>query len=673
MNLSRLQCQRLFASLLLAGLAQRMTSAARADDTRWFRLNGLPLASLGMEVEGSTETTRVSGNESTYDHLFLTPLLGLQTSGSIYHPNLLAFDVNGELGWGWDSTTARSSGFNRTRNESAELNRYFAQITLLQAKPYNASFFASQDHTFRDYGTFDTFTVDSERYGGRINWNRANLSLNTDFGYRDEKSSGLNDASEIAETYFNFVGLNQRHYGQTTLTFRFNQFDNLFNYGNQTTSMNQSVGLSDSETFGRRHQITASTGLSFGHSSYSGRESDTFNANEHFNINHRPRLDSFLMLDFAHNHLHPETQSRMQGTYGLRHQLFESLTSNLDAHGSHQENHGALSSSTTDRYGLGLYENYTKRLRSWGRLTAGAGIVADHEEDNANGTIFTSIDESHLLYLPTSPNYRPVYLNRPRVIAGTIVVNVGGDVLLESTDYQVVTSGELTEIRLLVPPSSHLQSLLLASDNLTVLATYQSASLNNASFESLNGSAQVRLDLPGGVGLYSRANWMENNAPAEILVQTLTDFVGGVDYSWHWLRAGAEYENYDSNFTQYQAFRCYQNFDFRLDPKSTLNFNFNETFYSYPGGRDQTQYQFLARYTSRLWTDFSWYLEGGLMIQEVLGTDQLQGSARTGFSWRRGKLSVRAGYEYNAQTTSSGLWTEEREKQRLFGYMKRTF
>ncbi len=673
MKFTKLHRHPIFTSLLLAGIAQRMAPSARAEEPRWFRLNGIPEASVGMEVESSTETTRIGGSESSYEHMFITPLVGLQTSGSIYHPNLLTFDLNGELGWGWDSMTSKNTGATQTRNESDQLNRYFAQINLLQAKPYNASFFASQDHTFRDYGTFDTFTVDSERYGGRINWNKENLSLNTDFGYRDEKSTGLNDSSEIAETYFNFVGLNRRKNGQTAATFRFDQFDNIFNSGSKTGTMNESIGLSDSETFGRRNQITSATGISFGHSEYSGQASDTINANENVSIRHRPHLDSYLMLDFAHNHLHPETQSRLQGTYGLRHQLFDSLTSNLDAHGSHQENTSVLSSSTSDRYGLGLYESYTKRLRSWGRLTAGMGIVADHEEDNSTGTIFTSIDESHVLYVPTSPSYRPVYLNRPRVVPGTIQVNVAGDVLIESTDYQTVTSGELTEIRLIVPVSSHLQSLLLSSDNLIVLVTYQSASLNNASFESLNGTAQVRLDLPGGVGIYSRANWMENNAPAEILVQTLTDLVGGVDYSWHWMRAGAEYENYDSNFTQYTAYRFYQNFDFRIDSKSTLNFNFNETFYNYPDGRDQNQYQFLTRYSSQLWATFSWYIEGGLMIQEVLGTDQLQGSARTGFNWRRGKLTVRAGYEYNAQTSSSGLWTEEREKHRFFGYMKRTF
>lgn len=665
--------RQLVTSLMLAALGHRLTAVARAEEPRWFKLNGMPQASLGMEVEGSTETTRIGGNESTYDHLFLTPLLGLQTSGSIYHPNLLAFDLNGDFGYGWDSTTTRSSSGSRSRHENDQLQRYFAQIVLLQAKPYNASFFASQDHTFRDYGTFDTYTVDSERYGGRMNWNTKNLSLNTEFGYRNESATGLMDTSEISETYFNFMGLHRRKSGQTTLTFRLDQFENTFNLGKQTTTMNESVGISDAETFGARKHITAATGLSFGHSQYAGRESETINANEHISVRHRPRLDSYLMLDFGHNHLHPETQSRLQGVYNLRHQLYESLTSNADIHGNHQENNGLQSASTTDRYGAGVFENYTKRLKSWGRLTAALGFVLDHEDDDSSGTVFTSIDESHLLYLPTSSDFRPVFLNRPRVLPGSIQVHVNGDVLILASDYQVITSGELTEIRLLVPTSSHLQSLLQGNESLTVAVTYQSSSLNNASFESFSASAQIRLDYHDVLGVYGRLNWMDNNAPSDVLVQRLTDLVAGVDFRWEWLRAGAEYESYDSNFSKFEALRFFQNLDFRLSGRSTVNVNFNESFYHYPAGREQTQYQFLVRYNARLWSSFQWYVEGGMMWQDVFGSDQLQGSARTGFSWTRGKLTVRAGYEYNTQSSTTGVWTEEREKHRLYGYMKRQF
>jgi len=66
-------------------------------------------------------------------------------------------------------------------------------------------------------------------------------------------------------------------------------------------------------------------------------------------------------------------------------------------------------------------------------------------------------------------------------------------------------------------------------------------------------------------------------------------------------------------------------------------------------------------------------VEGGYSIQDVLGTEELLGSARTGLSWSRGKLSVRTGYEYNSQYTSSSQWTQELVKNHFYAYLKRTF
>ena len=199
-------------------------------------------------------------------------------------------------------------------NESDQLLRYLVQVNLLQEKPYNASFYAAQDHTYRDYGSFETFTVDSTRYGGRMNWNDDDfMSLNTDFGYQDETDTGLQDTSEVTETFFNFPGLNKRQSGQTTVTARWDMFDNTLNFGNEVTSMDESVGIADSETFGRRKQITASSGATFSHAEYTGEQLDTINATENVNINHTPTLDSFLLFNYEYDNLQSATESSIPG------------------------------------------------------------------------------------------------------------------------------------------------------------------------------------------------------------------------------------------------------------------------------------------------------------------------------------------------------------------------
>ena len=720
MNVLRLHRYRWLAGLVVVGIMQRLDPWARAEDTVWLKSNGpfatvpwnpygsstawlelnnplfiapwnpyagsgwllldyLPMTSTGVDVDASHENNRVGGTTSTYNHLFVTPFVGFGSSGSIYHPNLISYNITSELGWGWDHTSTTSPGFKQTQNGSDFMNRYLAQVNLLPSKPYNASFFAAQDHTYQDYGSFDTFTVDSTRYGGRLSEDTGTLSLNADFGYRNENDSGFTGDSEISETYLNFVGIQKRPSGQTTLTYHINQYDNTLNSSNSpgstVSSLTQSVGASDSESFGQHKQITATTGATYSESQYSGQQLDAVNATENVNFNHSPKLDSFLMFNFGTYQLHPATADNLQGSYTVRHQLYESLTSSPDVHGSYSDNSNPTSSSSTDRYGVGLYEGYTKRLTSQAHLSAGLGGIVDHEDDHSSGGVATIIDEPHQLYLPTSPSFRPVYLNQPNVVPGSIQVTAGGSLLVAGTDYQVITSGDLTQIQLIVPPSSHVLSLLGGNPNagLLVLATYESDSLNNASYEIYTASGQIRVDLFDHYGVYGRWNWSGNNAPSGTVVQSLTDVVIGGDYTLKWLRAGVEYEDYNCNFSQYQAARAFQNFNFRLDDKSTLGLNFNQSFYRYSDGGTQSQFLSLCRYNIQIFTSLAWYVEGGGSAQNILGTDSFQGAARTGINWSRGKLSVRTGYEYNNQYTSTGSWSQDLVKNRFFLYLKRVF
>jgi hypothetical protein len=333
-------------------------------------------------------------------------------------------------------------------------------------------------------------------------------------------------------------------------------------------------------------------------------------------------------------------------------------------HGNYQDYSGSGNSSTYDLYGLGSSENYTKRLGPWGRLTLGGQVNADHQDQNSYGDILTTIGESHQLFLAGIP----VFLSRPDVIQSSVVVLGPGNIPTQlNVDYTLVQVGDLTQIQL-VGTSAVLH------DGGTVTVTYESTSLFTASFDSLNASAQIRLDLFGKFGIYGRLNWLDNNAPPQVLTQTLTDLIGGADYSWRWLRTGAEYEDYDSNYNQYHALRCFQNLNFQLTLASTWGVTLNQSLYHYGSGGEQDQYQFLTRYNVQFLSSLSWFVEGGYNLQEVLGTEEWMDSARTGLTWSRGKLSVRTGVEYNSQNISSPNQPSQKYMaSRVYLYLKRTF
>ena len=679
-----LSCFRLLAAGLLLFLGRAEAQWVSEEDPRWFRMR-IPELSVGMEMEGLHENVTHGSSSSIHDQLSIVPLFGLRTSGSIYHPNLLSFDFNGEGGLGWLHDTFKSPGTpDQTRNEDQNLLRYNLQANLLTGKPYNANFVANRDHTYRNYDFFSTYEVDSTRYSGQMNWTTETLNLTAEIGTRDETSTGLqnsgglSDVTYINETYLNFNGTHKRETGQTTLIYRYDQFDNTFTSVNslnssnvitsisQQNSVNNTVSLSDSETFGSRRQGAATTGASYSLYEYSSQQTETITANENITFNHQPKLDSFLIVDFNHSSLNPTTSSMVQGTAGVRHRLYDSLTSTFDGHGSYDTTSGFSSSGSNDRYGVGLREDYTKRLGDWGRLSFGGGIIADHEDHESVGaSAQTILDEKHTLYLPGNfqhPNSGR--LNHQPVIA---VIEVRGPVGLatENVDYSVLQSGQLTEIQLI-------QGSLVLREGDEVFVTYQSLSYN-ASFESLNCTAQIRLDMFNCFGLYGRFNWVDNNAPPTAMAETLTDLVGGADFSWRWLRLGAEYENYDSSFTQYDAWRFYETFTWQPSSSSTLSLDVSESFYRYADDSKQTRYQAIARYNLQLNSTLAWYAEGGYSLQDIMGTEQNYGSARTGVSWSRGKLVFRTGYEFNAQTTVTGASREERNRNYFFLYLKRTF
>ena len=648
------------ALLLLPGVLEGAVQQYSDLDPRWVRLD-IPQASAGVNIEGLRENVTANGATSVHDNLLLVPMVGLRLQGSVYHPNLMTFDLNGQGGVGWAHDSITSPGYSQVRNETQNLFNYVATVNFLSAKPYNATFFASQDHTYNNYDFFNTVSADSTRYGGRMAWSAKSFNLSTDMGYRDLLTSGLTGTSEVSETYLNFNGLSQRDLGNTTLTYSYDNYGNRLNGGPQQTSLSQSVGASDSETFGSRGQITASTGLSYGWAEYTERHAETFNANENITIKHRPNLESFTVLNFQDNRLDPATTDMFQGMAGVRHQLYDSLTSTLDVHGNYNTSASGDSSAMNDRYGAGLGENYSKRLGSWAQLTLGGAAIVDHQDHDSSGSgLLTIINESHVL-----KDITVTFLNNPRVFPGTIIVTGPGGLptYINGVDYRIIAHGEMTEIQR-IPTSTDLL------DGSTIQVSYSSDSSANSSFDSINGSASIRIDLFNIVGFYGRFNAVDNNAPPQALAETLTDLVGGVDITWRWLRAGAEYEDFDSSFTQYRATRIFETFSFQLGDTSNLGLNFNQIFYRYPANQQQTQYQFIGLFNTQISSWLTWNVEGGYYRQDALGATQDLVAARTGLILAYGKLTFKTGYQYNYQMIEQA---EKRDRNFFYVQLKRDF
>jgi hypothetical protein len=258
-------------------------------------------------------------------------------------------------------------------------------------------------------------------------------------------------------------------------------------------------------------------------------------------------------------------------------------------------------------------------------------------------------------------------LNLPFVNLASIVVTDDSNTLpayQEGLDYIVYRSGLLTVIERRIGSR-------IPRDT-TVFVDYEAATSPSGSYETLTGLVQVRVDFWNNLlGVYGRLNSVQNNAPPELVVQDLTAWAFGTDVNWRWLRAGAEYEIYDSNFSSYRTARLFQSLAFRPDDASTLNFDFTQSWTTYrDADREEENYAFISRYHRRLSAHLGLNLEGGVAWRIGEGVDQTRAAVRPGVEFNMGQLSVKAGYSFEYEEFLS---SEERYKHMLIVRARRTF
>ena len=133
----------------------------RYQEPQWFTFR-LSEVSAGAYAEGTFDQTSYQNSSTSvnHEHLFVGPTLGIVGSGSIYHPNLITYNINSEGAFGWARDDVDGSS---SRNEFHYLGRFSGNVDFLENKPYRGGLFANYDHTYRDNDFFNRVTVDSWR------------------------------------------------------------------------------------------------------------------------------------------------------------------------------------------------------------------------------------------------------------------------------------------------------------------------------------------------------------------------------------------------------------------------------------------------------------------------------------------------------------------------------
>ena len=664
----RLNRKLLVGLIALVGLISNALGQQRfrkIEEPRWLKLR-VTEVDAGVYAEGRFEETSFgnSGTSVTYNSIFFGPSFGLSTEGSIYHPYLCRFSLNSEGAYGWAQDTITSAAGTSERTRMEYLGRIVGSADILANKPYNANLFGTYDHSFRDYDFFSRVTVDTVQYGGKVAYEHGPFIVGLNYTHHEEDSSGLVGSSTSEEDVTTLQARHQRDHGVTTASYTYNQFTRE-DIGRIGTGENHSISIADAERFGSREQFTLNTSASYYLRNSSDEPNDEITANANLGIDHRPNLSSYYDVNYYRYVSDRFTSDSYSGQAQLRHRLYDSLTSTLIALASDSEFSDVASSGYSRRFGAGFSEAYTKTLGPDHRLVINNSAIVEHVDQQSVTTI-----ENERHSFAESVGGSPLgsfFLNQPRVLQMTIVVTDSADTpppFVFGIDYDIRTLGSRTIIERLAGSR--------IPEDAVVLVDYHTEPTQAGSYEGLDEIFQIRFDLFQNFwGVYGRFNLYANNAPTNMHVPTVTSYALGTDISWRWLRAGAEYEIYMSDESDYNSMRLFQSFSFRPDDASTLGLEVSESWTDYTDAdRQESNYRFITLYRRGLTRRLKFEFDGGINLRRGDTFDRTLMTVRPGFQYTIGRTSIRAGYDYEHEVF---LNTEERSKHLFFIRAKRVF
>lgn len=636
-------------------------SAARwgagVEEPRWFRL-WIDEVYTKMDVEGQSDRREIRGGTAERDYLYVEPALGVGLRGSFYHPNLLEFDVTAEEGISRQEAELDPPG--GTSESTKFLQRYHGGLTLLRAKPYATSLFAEKDITYRDFDFFSRARVDRDRFGGHTGYAGRSGSIRLSYSRQEEDITGLRfgNASDDEEILTSHVRNDRGEKGATEFAYQRNDFRREQEGSPTVSGLEQTANLFDTQTWGKGARNRLNSILLYHRLEGSSIDTRGFRLQETLESEHSRSLSSNYRYSFDRRTFGQVDSNTHEGGAQVRHQLYESLASVLDLHGSRIRSESPDTTFLAARYGAGVDESYTKRLPAKGRLSLGYAVRLDRERRETTGEVLSVVDEQHTL-----TDGVPVFLNQPNVVRVIAVTDPAGIPYSETLDYLILALGAQTEIRR-VPGG-------LIPDGGAVLVDYTAAAPPSDAFTTLFQSGRIRLDLfDRFVALYCRITDQSNHGGESLVLQEISDRIVGVESLWAWGRAGAEYEDYRSNLSPFRAVRAFESLSFRPRDGATLTLDFQASRTSYPQeGLTQRSASAIGRLRARVASVLFLTLEGGRRRERGRGLDQDQTTARTAIDFSYGQLTANAGYEFLDET----LLGEHHVKHYYFLRAKRTF
>ncbi len=504
----------LAVSFVLAGGA----ATAVAQDIRPFQLESFG-GFVGLGFLTDLERRDRSGTDgSDFDRIEFSQYLEMNADAYVYHPRFLT--MHGGI---------RFEAIEEVIGNSD--NRILVggdwRFDFLQKYRDNLSTYGnvSQSQAARPFST--TYEVMSQLYGAT--WNHGWGWVPFRLTYQHRSMTG-GDNDEIDETtdevlFSGEYALSEQSDGDINYSLVFEDY-----FGQE--SREQALNLSNLTYFGEGSDKVLSTYLLL------NEHEDDFHSNKvagntAFDWQHTDRLATRYTFNGMWYDTGNQTITLLNPSFNLRHQLYQSLSTRFEAWGRFRDASFGKRNAVAGIFS----ENYTKELGEWGRLGVGFSSTTILTYTRPDQETAEVIDERHQM---TSANDHCDLLDQPFVIESSIDVFFPNGIVYP---YDTMMVGTETELCLIGVP---------VGEDVRVLVDYVFELNGRSDVLSQGFSVDGSLWFLDHVGLYGRyQNRQEHVLSGEEESLRLNPFdrqLAGVEVTWPWLTAKAEYENYDANF-----------------------------------------------------------------------------------------------------------------------------
>lgn len=628
---------------------------------------------LRSEVEMGQVNYQAGNASSENQHLNINAGAGIGWDYFLYHPNLFTFSLLGEPGYTWQQF---NNGGQASSSEGFMLNGNF-NGTLLQSKPYAATVSYARSHDNYQYDFFNSSIMDLERWGMSTGYREGPVPVTVSLQHSQTDSSGLNYNSTMEQTILSLNATSLRKdLDHTELSYQFNTYAGITGKsvgsgGYQNEGASHYLLMNDLEHFGKK---VLSSSLFFNHLEMQGTASDSLNLGLDYQWEHTPHLKSSYDYSLGYYSSGSDSVITHAVSVGLQHQLYESLSSAADVHGSNSGSDSSGSQSDSQSVGVAGSVTYSKKLGQWANLTLSDGAGYDLTHDNSGGQQQFIADESHNV----PAGNLPFYLSQPRDVSVSSITYFNGtttDVLIEGPapfgDYEVISTTDPWQIRVYTTGPHHVIGPA------TVKVSYTIQSNPTGDYGTFNNVASARLGFWNQrADVYASYGMSDNQSSTYGFVfNNYSEFQTGADLMWNRFWLNAAFTVRESSLYNYQALNLSEGYTILSTYRHTLSLDLHQMQTTTSSSdlttsqtTDQTYYSATCKYR---WTPFaalSWNSEAGVLHED--GSYHQDGLVfRSHVSWLVGKLTFQLSYEFERQEYTA----ETRGRNYVYLQMRRSF